>query len=80
MKNYSILRIGNEYVVQADEKSVLKVASRRRAARTVNDAVELMDSKPQADPAGPSIVPPGIVPDPEMTLDPGIVPEPSKVP
>ena len=29
MKNYSIVRIGNEYVVQADEKSVLKIASRR---------------------------------------------------
>jgi hypothetical protein len=82
MKNYSILRVGNEYVVQADEKSVLKIASRRRAARTVNDAAELMDSqpKPQAD-AGPSIVPdPGITPDPGIRLEPGITPEPSKVP
>ncbi len=43
MKNYSIVRIGNEYVVQADEKSVLKIASRRRAARLVNDAAELLD-------------------------------------
>jgi hypothetical protein len=33
MKNYSILRIGNEYVVQAGDKSVLKVASRRMAAQ-----------------------------------------------
>ena len=48
MKNYSILRIGNEYVVQADEKSVLKVASRRKAARLVTDAAELMDAKPAA--------------------------------
>jgi hypothetical protein len=45
MKNYSIVRIGNEYVVQAGEKSVLKVASRRRAARLVTDASELMDSQ-----------------------------------
>ena len=48
MKNYSILRIGNEYVVQADEKSVLKVASRRKAARLVTDAAELMDAQPVA--------------------------------
>jgi hypothetical protein len=48
MKNYSILRIGNEYVVQADDKSVLKVASRRRAAQLVTDAAELMDAKPTA--------------------------------
>jgi hypothetical protein len=46
MKNYSIVRIGNEYVVQADEQSVLKVASRRRAARLVTCAAELMDSQP----------------------------------
>jgi hypothetical protein len=45
MKNYSIVRIGNEYVVQADDKSVLKIASRRRAARLVTDAAELMDSQ-----------------------------------
>jgi hypothetical protein len=43
MKNYSIVRIGNEYVVRADEKSVLKVASRRKAARLVTDAAELLD-------------------------------------
>jgi hypothetical protein len=48
MKNYSIVRIGNEYVVQADEKSVLKIASRRRAARLVTDAAELLDSQPAA--------------------------------
>jgi hypothetical protein len=43
MKNYSIVRIGNEYVVQADHKSVLKISSRRRAARLVSDAAELLD-------------------------------------
>ena len=44
MTNYSIVRIGNEYVVQADDKSILKVASRRRAARLISDAAELLDS------------------------------------
>jgi hypothetical protein len=46
MKNYSIVRIGNEYVVQAGDKSMLKIASRRMAARLVNDATELLDSEP----------------------------------
>ena len=35
MKNYSIVRIGNEYVVQAGEKSVLKISSRRKAAKLI---------------------------------------------
>ena len=61
MKTYSIVRIGNEYVVQADEKSVLKIASRRRAARLVCEAAELLDSQAapqsaQQSPAEPSIV------------------------
>jgi hypothetical protein len=69
MKNYSIVRIGNEYVVQADEKSVLKIASRRRAARLVTDATELLDSqqRPQAV-AGSSI-----------SRDPGITADPPEV-
>ena len=56
MKDYSIVRVGNEYVVQVGANSVLKIASRRRAARLVNDAAELLDSQaaPEAD-AGLSI-------------------------
>ena len=46
MKNYSIVRIGNEYVVRAGDTSVLKVASRRRAAQLVTDAAELLNSLP----------------------------------
>ena len=45
MKNYSIVRIGNEYVVQADDKSVLKISSRRRAAKLVTDAAGLLQQK-----------------------------------
>ena len=33
MKKYSIIRVGNEYVVQADDKSILKTTSKRKAAR-----------------------------------------------
>ncbi len=74
MKIYSIVRIGDEYVVRAGEKSVLKVASRRRAAQLVTDAVELLDTldgpqlQPQ-DPDGPSIA-----------CDSEVIPDPSKVP
>ena len=42
MKNYSIVRVGNEYVVQVGETRILKVASRRQAARLVTDAAELL--------------------------------------
>jgi len=48
MKDYSIVRIGNDYVVQAGEKSVLKIGSRRRAVRLVTDAAELMGREPAA--------------------------------
>ena len=78
MKIYSIVRIGDEYVVRAGEKSVLKVASRRRAARLVTDAVELLDSlsapllSPQDPPQDPC--------EPSTACDPEILPDPSEVP
>jgi hypothetical protein len=72
MKNYSIVRIGNEYVVQAGDKSVLKIASRRRAARLVTDAAELLDSHPPQ----PTRAEPSIACDPGVILDPGIILDP----
>jgi hypothetical protein len=74
MKNYSIVRIGNEYVVQADEKSVLKIASRRRAARLVTDAAELLDSQPAAPSSADVVAEPSIDRDPGTTLDPSEAP------
>jgi hypothetical protein len=47
MKSYSIVRIGDGYVVRADDKSILKVGSRRRAAQLVTDAAELLNAPPQ---------------------------------
>lgn len=47
MNSYSIVRIGDDYVVRADDKNVLKVASRRRAAQLVTDASELLNARPQ---------------------------------
>jgi hypothetical protein len=46
MKNYSIVRIGNEYVVQVGEASILKVSTRRQATRLVTDAAELLEQVP----------------------------------
>jgi hypothetical protein len=47
MNSYSIVRIGDDYVVRADDKNVLKVASRRRAAQLVTDAAVLLNAQPQ---------------------------------
>jgi hypothetical protein len=73
MKNYSIIRIGNDYVVQADDQSVLKIASRRRAAKLVTDAAELLDSQPPPR-AQAETCDPGIILDPKVILDPSKVP------
>jgi hypothetical protein len=67
MKNYSIIRIGNEYVVQAGDNRVLKIASRRRAVRLVTDAAELLDSHP---PPQQAQAEPSIACDPGVILDP----------
>jgi hypothetical protein len=45
MKTYSIVRIGNEYIVQVDQKSVLKTASRRTALKTVSCAAKLLQAQ-----------------------------------
>lgn len=46
MNNYSIVRDGDEYVVRAGEKGVLKISSRRRAAKLISDAAELLQQQP----------------------------------
>jgi hypothetical protein len=70
MKNYSIVRVGNEYVVQADEKSVLKIGSRRRAVRLITDAAGLMKSSPSPPLAPEAVTDPSIICDPGITSDP----------
>jgi hypothetical protein len=45
MKKYSIVRMGSEYIVQAGETSILKVSSRREAAKLVTDAAGLLQQK-----------------------------------
>ena len=43
MKNYSIIRVGKEYIVQADDQRILKTTSRRKAARFILEASALLD-------------------------------------
>ena len=80
MKIYSIVRIGDEYIVRAGETSILKVASRRRAAQLVTDAAELLDSQstPQLAPQDPGE--PLIACDTGVMPDPAVIPDPSEVP
>lgn len=48
MTKYSIVRSGSEYLVQAGKTSVLKVSSRRKAAKLVTDAAVLLQQQPDA--------------------------------
>jgi hypothetical protein len=52
MQHFGIVRDGKTFIVQAEQQGVLKCASRRRAARTIADANDLM----RAD-AAPNLVP-----------------------
>lgn len=45
MVRYSIRKLGCEYVVLADEQCVLRIASRRKAAKLVADAAELLSEQ-----------------------------------
>ena len=74
MKNYSIVRIGHEYVVQAGEKSILKVASRRRAAQLIIVAAELLEAPPSPRLSLAASAAPSIDRDPQTGIDPSEVP------
>ena len=60
MTSYSMIKVGNDYVVQADDKCILKVGSRRRAAQLISEATDLLNAltaveSPKIAPACPSI-------------------------
>jgi hypothetical protein len=42
MQRYGIIKQGNGFVIQAEALSVLKCSSRRKAARAVSDALDLI--------------------------------------
>lgn len=59
MKSYSMIKVGNDYVVQANDKCILKVGSRRRAAQLISEATDLLNAlaaveSPDIAPEGPS--------------------------
>ena len=70
MKKYSIVRMGSEYVVQAGETSILKVSSRREAAKLVIDAAGLLQQEP----------PLSVDQHPSIERDARVIPDPAKVP
>ncbi len=74
MKNYSIIKIGNEYVVRAGAKNILKVASRRQAAQLIISANELLNSLPSL----PADTVPSIAPGASAEADPERLPDPSE--
>lgn len=45
MSDYSILRVGNEYIVQVGNESILRLSSRRRAVKLVTLAADLLDQE-----------------------------------
>ncbi|MCC8967973.1 hypothetical protein H8A95_38105 [Bradyrhizobium sp. Pear76] len=45
MSDYSIVRVGNEYIVLAGDKSILRISSRRRAVKIMNLAADLLDQE-----------------------------------
>jgi hypothetical protein len=60
MTSYSMIKVGNDYVVQANDKCILKVGSRRRAAQLINDATDLLNAlavveSPKITPEAPSL-------------------------
>ncbi|MFT4118161.1 hypothetical protein [Bradyrhizobium sp.] len=60
MKRYSMIKVGNDYVVQADDNSILKVGSRRRAAQLISEATDLLNAlseieSPEIAPEAPSL-------------------------
>jgi hypothetical protein len=44
MTCYSIVKVGNDYVVQANDKCILKVGSRRKAAQLISEATHLLNA------------------------------------
>jgi len=55
MTRYSMIKVGNDYVVQANDECILKVGSRRRAAQLISEATGLLNALTSV--ASPDIVP-----------------------
>lgn len=49
MTSYSMVKVGNDYVVQVNDKCILKVGSRRKAAQLISEATDLLNALPSAE-------------------------------
>ena len=70
MSEYSIVRVGNEYIVQAGDKSILRISSRRKAVKIMTLAADLLDQEIVLQVEG----------SPSISRDRAIVPEKSELP
>ena len=70
MSEYSIVRVGNEYIVRAGDKSILQVSSRRRGVKMLTLAADLLDREIVLQVEG----------SPSISRDRAIVPEKSELP
>ena len=60
MTSYSMVKVGNDYVVQVNDKCILKVGSRRKAAQLISEATDLLNAlatvkSPGIQPEAPSL-------------------------
>ncbi|MBR0897162.1 hypothetical protein JQ616_19585 [Bradyrhizobium tropiciagri] len=70
MSEYSIVRVGNEYIVQAGDKSILRISSRRKAVKIMTLAADLLDQEMVQQ----------VEDSPSISRDLAIVPEKSELP
>ena len=70
MSDYSIVRVGNEYIVQAGDKSILRISSRRKAVKIMTLAADLLDQETMQQ----------VEDAPSISRDPPAVPEKSELP
>ncbi|UPK34695.1 hypothetical protein IVB18_42960 [Bradyrhizobium sp. 186] len=64
MTSYSMIKVGNDYVVQANDKCILKVGSRRRAAQLISEATDLLNALAAVE--SPDLAPEAPSPDREV--------------
>ena len=70
MSEYSIVRVGNVYIVQAGDKSILRISSRRKAVKIMTLAADLLDQEMVQQ----------VEDSPSISRDLAIVPEKSELP
>lgn len=51
IKTYSITKNGNDYLIGTEQQSVLRLSSRRKAAKIVTEASELLTTEEEAPPS-----------------------------